>query len=29
MTDEAGLERAVATALQFCPDVLVEELVAR
>jgi GNAT-family acetyltransferase (TIGR03103 family) len=25
--DEAGLERAVALALQFCPDVLVEELV--
>jgi len=25
--DEAGLERAVAVALQFCPDVLVEELV--
>jgi GNAT-family acetyltransferase (TIGR03103 family) len=25
--DEAGLERAVGTALQFCPDVLVEELV--
>jgi GNAT-family acetyltransferase (TIGR03103 family) len=25
--DEAGLERAVAYALQFCPDVLVEELV--
>ena len=28
VTDEAGLERAVALALQFCPDVLVEELVA-
>jgi GNAT-family acetyltransferase (TIGR03103 family) len=27
VTDEAGLERAVAGALQFCPDVLVEELV--
>lgn len=27
VTDEAGLERAVAFALQFCPDVLVEELV--
>ncbi|TFV86926.1 N-acetylglutaminylglutamine synthetase [Blastococcus sp. CT_GayMR20] len=27
VTDEAGLERAVAAALQFCPDVLVEELV--
>ena len=26
--DEPGLERAVAHALQFCPDVLVEELVA-
>jgi len=26
--DEAGLEKAVALALQFCPDVLVEELVA-
>ena len=26
--DEAGLERAVALALQFCPDVLVEEMVA-
>src|SRR4051794_12243560 len=26
--DPAGLERAVAQALQFCPDVLVEELVA-
>jgi GNAT-family acetyltransferase (TIGR03103 family) len=26
VTDEAGLERAVADALQFCPDVLVEEL---
>jgi GNAT-family acetyltransferase (TIGR03103 family) len=25
--DEAGLEKAVAYALQFCPDVLVEELV--
>jgi GNAT-family acetyltransferase (TIGR03103 family) len=25
--DEVGLERAVAVALQFCPDVLVEELV--
>ncbi len=25
--DEAGLQRAVAHALQFCPDVLVEELV--
>jgi GNAT-family acetyltransferase (TIGR03103 family) len=25
--DEVGLERAVALALQFCPDVLVEELV--
>jgi GNAT-family acetyltransferase (TIGR03103 family) len=25
--DDAGLERAVALALQFCPDVLVEELV--
>ncbi len=25
--DDAGLERAVAFALQFCPDVLVEELV--
>jgi GNAT-family acetyltransferase (TIGR03103 family) len=25
--DEAGLERAVALALQFCPDVLVEEMV--
>jgi len=25
--DEAGLERAVGLALQFCPDVLVEELV--
>jgi GNAT-family acetyltransferase (TIGR03103 family) len=28
VTDEAGLERAVGYALQFCPDVLVEELVA-
>jgi GNAT-family acetyltransferase (TIGR03103 family) len=28
VTDEAGLERAVAHALLFCPDVLVEELVA-
>jgi GNAT-family acetyltransferase (TIGR03103 family) len=28
VTDEAALERAVALALQFCPDVLVEELVA-
>jgi GNAT-family acetyltransferase (TIGR03103 family) len=28
VTDDAGLERAVAHALQFCPDVLVEELVA-
>ncbi len=28
VTDEAGLERAVGFALQFCPDVLVEELVA-
>jgi GNAT-family acetyltransferase (TIGR03103 family) len=27
VTDDAGLERAVALALQFCPDVLVEELV--
>src|SRR3954452_9718144 len=27
VTDEAGLARAVALALQFCPDVLVEELV--
>ena len=27
VTDDAGLERAVAAALQFCPDVLVEELV--
>jgi GNAT-family acetyltransferase (TIGR03103 family) len=27
VTDEAGLERAVHVALQFCPDVLVEELV--
>jgi GNAT-family acetyltransferase (TIGR03103 family) len=27
ITDDAGLERAVAAALQFCPDVLVEELV--
>jgi GNAT-family acetyltransferase (TIGR03103 family) len=26
--DEAGLEKAVALALQFCPDVLVEELVS-
>jgi GNAT-family acetyltransferase (TIGR03103 family) len=26
--DEAGLQKAVALALQFCPDVLVEELVA-
>jgi GNAT-family acetyltransferase (TIGR03103 family) len=26
--DEAGLEKALALALQFCPDVLVEELVA-
>jgi GNAT-family acetyltransferase (TIGR03103 family) len=26
--DDAGLERAAALALQFCPDVLVEELVA-
>jgi GNAT-family acetyltransferase (TIGR03103 family) len=26
--DDAGLERAVALALQFCPDVLVEELAA-
>jgi GNAT-family acetyltransferase (TIGR03103 family) len=26
--DDAGLERAVAHALHFCPDVLVEELVA-
>jgi GNAT-family acetyltransferase (TIGR03103 family) len=26
--DDDGLERAVALALQFCPDVLVEELVA-
>jgi GNAT-family acetyltransferase (TIGR03103 family) len=28
VTDDAGLERAVALALQFCPDVLVEELAA-
>jgi GNAT-family acetyltransferase (TIGR03103 family) len=28
VTDDAALERAVAHALQFCPDVLVEELVA-
>jgi GNAT-family acetyltransferase (TIGR03103 family) len=28
VTDEPGLERAVALALQYCPDVLVEELVA-
>ncbi len=27
VSDEEGLERAVAVALQFCPDVLVEELV--
>jgi GNAT-family acetyltransferase (TIGR03103 family) len=27
VADDAGLERAVAAALQFCPDVLVEELV--
>ncbi|WP_231486785.1 N-acetylglutaminylglutamine synthetase [Candidatus Blastococcus massiliensis] len=27
VTDEAGLEKAVRQALQFCPDVLVEELV--
>src|SRR4051812_7866260 len=27
VTDDTGLERAVAAALQFCPDVLVEELV--
>jgi GNAT-family acetyltransferase (TIGR03103 family) len=27
VTDDLGLERAVAHALQFCPDVLVEELV--
>lgn len=27
VTDTAGLERAVAVALRFCPDVLVEELV--
>jgi GNAT-family acetyltransferase (TIGR03103 family) len=27
VSDDAGLERAVAHALQFCPDVLVEELV--
>jgi GNAT-family acetyltransferase (TIGR03103 family) len=27
VTDEAGLDRAVALALQYCPDVLVEELV--
>jgi GNAT-family acetyltransferase (TIGR03103 family) len=27
VTDDPGLERAVAHALQFCPDVLVEELV--
>src|SRR3954452_24995562 len=27
VTDDAGLARAVALALQFCPDVLVEELV--
>ncbi|WP_198598106.1 N-acetylglutaminylglutamine synthetase [Blastococcus atacamensis] len=27
VTDEAGLEKAVRYALQFCPDVLVEELV--
>jgi GNAT-family acetyltransferase (TIGR03103 family) len=27
VTDEAGLERAVGLALQYCPDVLVEELV--
>ena len=27
VTDEAGLEKAVALALQYCPDVLVEELV--
>ena len=27
VTDEAALERAIAVALQFCPDVLVEELV--
>ena len=27
VTDEAGLARAVELALQFCPDVLVEELV--
>ena len=26
VTDEAGLERAVTAALEFCPDVLVEEL---
>ena len=28
VTDEAGLRRAVAMALTFCPDVLIEELVA-
>ncbi|SFF63447.1 N-acetylglutaminylglutamine synthetase [Blastococcus tunisiensis] len=28
VTDDDGLERAVAYALQFCPDVLVEELVS-
>jgi len=28
VNDEEGLERAVELALQFCPDVLVEELVA-
>ena len=27
VTDEAGLEKAVALALQYCPDVLVEQLV--
>lgn len=27
VADDAGLERAVALALQYCPDVLVEELV--
>ncbi|WP_249933179.1 N-acetylglutaminylglutamine synthetase [Blastococcus sp. CCUG 61487] len=27
VTDDEGLERAVAYALQFCPDILVEELV--
>jgi len=28
VTDEAGLRKAVALALTFCPDVLIEELVA-